>query len=308
MRALIFGANGFVGGHLARELTTHGYTVYGADRQDKARYSECDNYYCVDITNAIDVMTLCRKLSPDVIINLAAISSVGASWKLPKQTIELNVCGTINIFEAAKKLCSQPKILIIGSSEEYSPSDAPLKETDPIDATNPYGISKMTQEHFAQMYTKRYGLKIYLTRSFNHIGPGQSPTFVVSSWCKQVAEIDASGKPGIVSVGNLEVSRDFTDVRDIVRAYRLLIESDYSGEIFNIGSGIARPLKKILSTITKFSSQPMKISVNPALLRPSDNPTICCDATKAQKKLGWEPRIPFKDTLYDTYKTFQDRF
>jgi len=305
MRALIFGANGFVGGHLARELVSHGYVAYGTDRQDSARYAEYAGYQSGDITDQADVLSICQKFQPDVIVNLAAVASVGASWYSPQLTMELNVCGALNVFEAAKSLEFQPKVLVVGSSEEYSPSDAPLCEADPIDATNPYGISKMAQERFAEAYASHYGLKIYCTRSFNHAGPGQSPDFVIAGWCKRVAEIDASGMSGTLSVGNLEVARDFTDVRDVVRAYRLLLESNYCNEIFNIGSGIARSLCDVLDTIRGFSSQPIEVKVDSKLLRPSDNPVICCDAAKARKRLVWEPEIPFERTLRDTYDSFR---
>lgn len=305
MRALIFGANGFVGGHLVRELVSHGYETYGVDRQSEAHYAEYAGYRPGDITDLTGVVSVCQEFQPDVIVDLAAIASVGVSWRSPQLTMELNVCGALNVFEAARSLEPQPKVLVIGSSEEYSASRAPLCETDPIDATNPYGISKMAQERFAEAYASRYGLRIYRTRSFNHIGPNQSPDFVIAGWCKQVAEIDASSMPGTMSVGNLEVARDFTDVRDVVRAYRLLVESDHSNEVFNIGSGIARPLRDVLNTIKGFSSQTIEVKTNPELLRPSDNPVICCDAAKAHKQLAWQPEIPFEKTLHDTYESFR---
>lgn len=304
-RALVFGVNGFVGAHLTHELCAHGYEVVGTDVQESARVAELADYRPGDITDAVSVTKLCKWAAPDVIVNLAAVSSVGASWRNPQLTMELNVNGTLNVLEAARALDPLPKVLLIGSSEEYSPSDAPLSEESPTDATNPYGISKMAQERFADAYADRFGLKVYRTRSFNHAGPGQAPVFVLPSWCKQAAEIDASGKPGVMSVGNLEVARDFTDVRDVVRAYRLLIESDHADEVFNIGSGTALPLREILATITGFSSQPIEVQVDPALLRPSDNPVICCDARKAHTLLGWEPEIPFAQTLRDIFDEFR---
>lgn len=304
-RALIFGANGFVGGHLAHELVSHGYEVYGSDQQEGPRYAELASYAQGDITDAQGVADIVAQVKPDVVVDLAAIASVGASWRMPQLTMTLNVNGALNVLEAARALDPLPKVLLIGSSEEYSPSDKPLSESAPTDATNPYGISKMAQERFAEAYADRFGMKVYRTRSFNHMGPGQAPNFVIASWCKQVAEIDASGKPGVMTVGNLEVARDFTDVRDVVRAYRLLVESDCADEVFNIGSGTAWPLREILRIITSFSSQPIDVQVDSALLRPSDNPVICCDASKAHGKLGWAPEIPLEQTLRDTYDSFR---
>ena len=304
-RILIFGANGFVGGHLAHEFTTHGYEVVGSDMQEQARYSDVARYVPGDITDSKGVARIVADAGPDAIVNLAAVASVGASWRMPQLTMTLNVNGALNVLEAARALDPLPKVLLIGSSEEYSPSDEPLSEDAPTDATNPYGISKMAQERFAEAYADRFGMRIYRTRSFNHMGPGQATNFVIASWCRQAAEIDASGKPGVMRVGNLEVARDFTDVRDVVRAYRLLLESDCADEPFNIGSGTAYPLRQILATITSFSAQPIDVQVDPDLLRPSDNPVICCDATKARERLGWVPEIPLEQTLRDTYDSFR---
>lgn len=301
---LIFGVNGFVGGHLAREFKEHGYEVFGSDLHDTAVSPHVDAYASADLIEAGAVAKACAEFEPTFLVNLAAISSVGLSWRDPQTTMQVNVVGALNVLDAARAMVEPPKVLLIGSSEEYAPSDAPLKETDPVDATNPYGISKMAQERFAEAYEHRYGLRIYRTRSFNHTGVGQPTTFVLSSWCKQVAGIERSGKPGVLKVGNINVRRDFSDVRDVVRAYRMLIESEHSGEEFNVGSGRALALRELAELVASFCSQDVAIEVDSALLRPTDNPSICCDASKARELLGWRPRYGIEATLQWLYGSF----
>ena len=300
-RALIFGVNGFVGGYLTRELACHGYEVIGSDMGEAAAHEGMSVYYPGNLLDADRVSEIVCASRPDAIVNLAAISSVGQSWKVPALTMQVNVVGAINILEAARATRESPKILLVGSSEEYAPSDKPLKETDPLDATNPYGISKVTQERFAELYGERYGLRIYRTRSFNHTGPGQSTKFVIPSWCKQVADIERSGKPGVIHVGNLDVVRDFSDVRDVVRAYRMILESECSGEVFNIGSGEARSLRAILETVILQSAYEVGVEKDESLYRPSDNPFTCASIESIALKIGWAPTYGFAETIKGIY-------
>lgn len=216
--------------------------------------------------------------------------------------MEVNVIGTINILQGASMLEDMPKVLLIGSSEEYAPSEYPLSEDAPLNATSPYGISKATQERFADLYAERFGIPIYKVRAFNHTGVGQSTTFVLSSWCEQVAAISASGKPGVIKVGNIEVVRDFSDVRDIVRAYRMVVESDKSGDVFNVGSGKGQLLSELLATIVSFSEPAIDVEVDETLLRPSDNPVIVCDNSKIERELGWKPEHSIEECLSALYE------
>lgn len=300
-RVLIFGVNGFVGGWLTREFVDHGYEVVGSDVGAAEAHEGLSGYYSGDLLDADRVSEIVCAARPDAIVNLAAISSVGQSWKMPALTMQVNVVGTINVLEAARSQKESPKVLLVGSSEEYAPSDKPLKETDPLDATNPYGISKVTQERLAELYGERYGLRIYRTRSFNHTGPGQSDTFVIPSWCKQVAEIEKSGKPGVIHVGNLDVVRDFSDVRDVVCAYRMILESDCAGEVFNVGSGRAVRLREVLELMVEDSKQTIDIVTSPELLRPSDTRFICADINKICAQLHWSPRYELAKMLRDVF-------
>lgn len=303
-RVLIFGVNGFAGAHLAHELVLHGYVVCGSDLSDMCPLSEVSAYHVCDLTDNEGVAAVVRQFEPDYIVNLAAVSSVGLSWRSPALTMRVNVEGALNVMEAARSQETMPRVLLVGSSEEYAARVGPLNEGDPTLSNNPYGISKVTQEHFATLYAERYGLHVCLTRSFNHTGPGQPPRFVLPSWCRQAAEISRSGRPGKMVVGNLNVSRDFSDVRDVVRAYRLILEGGRAGEVYNVGSGRALPLRDLLKTVTSFCSRPIEVEVDSALIRPADTLSICCDYSKLHKDLGWDPERRIENTLREMFDEY----
>ena len=304
-RVLIFGAGGFVGSYLCKEFLNNGYKVSGTDKgEESALPSEVD-FYRTDLMQANEVEKLINQIQPDIIVNLAAISSVGASWNMPQTTMAINVIGALNIMEAARKSEQKPRILFVGSSEEYVISENPLDENTQLNANNPYGISKVTQEQFAKLYREQYGLKIYCVRPFNHTGIGQRDSFVLPSFCKQVAEIDKSGKDGKIQVGNLKVKRDFSHVKDVVRAYRMIVESDNCNQIYNVGSGNAYSLEDMLTYIIGLSNQHIEIEVDQDRIRPTDQPVICCDRSLIGKELGWEPQYNVYDALkemFDYYK------
>ena len=303
-KVLIFGVGGFVGSYLSNEFLENGYKVIGSDKVRGNMLPNAVEFYNADLLDGISVERLINFLQPDIVINLAAISSVGQSWKMPQATISVNVLGALNIMEAARKTIKKPKIMFIGSSEEYVASDKPINEEKELDATNPYGISKVTQEQVAKMYRKQYGLKIYCVRPFNHTGIGQKDTFVLSSFCKQVAEIEKSGQSGIIKVGNLSVKRDFSHVKDIVRAYRMIIESDDYDTIYNVGSGIEYSLDEILKYIIDLSSQKIRVEIDEERCRPSDQLVICCDHKLITEKLGWKPKYTVFDALKEMYQKY----
>ena len=293
MKVLIFGASGFVGPYLAKEFEEHGYEVIGTDIKETSAMP----FKFADILDAGSVERVIRETVPDMIVDLAAVSSVGQSWNIPQTTVSVNVIGALNISEAARRLENSPKILFVGSSEEYETSDKPISEKYPLSANNPYGISKAAQERFAQVYRERFGMKIYCVRPFNHTGVGQSDSFVLPSFCKQVAQIEKSGKPGVIKVGNLSAKRDFCHVKDVVRAYRMILESDDCETVYNVGSGMAHGLDDMLNYILKFSRQEIKVEVDPERFRPVDTPIICCDNTLIREKLGWKPQLSVFDAL-----------
>lgn len=300
-RVLIFGVGGFVGKYLADEFASHDYSVIGCDRNAIQNVESIASFFQCDLEDGQEVVRVIREVRPDIIVNLAAISSVALSWRNPALTFQVNVIGTVNILEAVRQFDTRIKTLLIGSSEEYAPSDSPLSEASPIIANNPYGVSKIAQENLADMYAQSYGLRIYRTRSFNHIGVGQSASFVIPSWIKQVADLDRARSDGVLYVGNTEVRRDFTDVRDVVRAYRLLVESEYDNEVFNIGAGKSYLLKDILDLIVSFSSRTIQVEADPELFRPVDNQVVCSDCSKAHRLLGWVPQYTIEDSLKNIY-------
>ena len=303
-RVLIFGAGGFVGSYLCKEFLNNGYKVSGTDKgEGSALPSEVD-FYRTDLMQANEVEKLIGQIQPDIIVNLAAISSVGASWNMPQTTMAINVIGALNIMEAARKSEKKPRILFVGSSEEYVISENPLDENTQLNANNPYGISKVTQEQFAKLYREQYGLKIYCVRPFNHTGIGQRDSFVLPSFCKQVAEIDKSGKDGKIQVGNLKVKRDFSHVKDVVRAYLMIVESDNCNQIYNVGSGNAYSLEDMLTYIIGLSNQHIEIEVDQNRIRPTDQPVICCDRSLIGKELGWEPQYNVYDALKEMYEYY----
>lgn len=303
-RVLIFGAGGFVGSYLCKEFLNNGYKVSGTDKgEGSALPSEVD-FYRTDLMQANEVEKLIDQIQPDIIVNLAAISSVGASWNMPQTTMAINVIGALNIMEAARKSEQKPRILFVGSSEEYVISENPLDENTQLNANNPYGISKVTQEQFAKLYREQYSLKIYCVRPFNHTGIGQRDFFVLPSFCKQVAEIDKSGKDGKIQVGNLKVKRDFSHVKDVVRAYRMIVESDNCNQIYNVGSGNAYSLEDMLTYIIGLSNQHIEIEVDQNRIRPTDQPVICCDRSLIGKELGWEPQYNVYDALKEMYEYY----
>lgn len=303
-KVLIFGVSGFVGSYLSKEFLNHNYDVYGSDKSESEMLSKEVKFKISDLLNAVQTEKVISEIKPDIIVNLAAVSSVSSSWKYPQATININVIGALNILEAARKFEKKPKIMFIGSSEEYIDSTLPMNEETPLNASNPYGISKIAQEQFAKLYREQYGLKIYCVRPFNHTGVGQKDSFVLPSFCKQVAEIEKSGKSGVIYVGNLNVKRDFSHVKDIVRAYRLIVESDNCDQIYNIGSGIAYSLEELLQYIISLGSQAVKIEVDRARFRLKDQPVICCNYDLLQKELGWKPQYTVFDALKEMFKYF----
>lgn len=303
-KALIFGTDGFVGKYMADELKSHGYDIYGAGQNAGKSHKEYSIWYSCDLLDGDDVKNIIAEVNPTCIINLAGQSNVGISWKIPRRTFEVNVCGAINILESVVQCGTDCDILMIGSSEEYDISEAPLNEQSRLNPSNPYAISKMALESFCDFYRRRYGMKIHFMRAFNHTGIGQTDNFVIPSWCKQVAEISQNNADGDIRVGNLNIKRDFSNVKDIVRAYRMIIESDDYDVTYNVGSGDSIELQKILEYIISLSTQKVSIKVDEHLIRPVENPVIHCDNSLLKKRLGWKPEYDIYMTVREIYEYY----
>ncbi len=308
MRILITGISGFVGPYLAEFcLAKKGVKVFGTmlagDKFGGPDFLKKKiGFFKCDFSNEDATIRLLKKVKPDKIFHLAAFSAVATSWKSPGQTLHNNIMAEVNLFEAIRRLKLNPVILIAGSCEEYglvSKNDLPIKENTPLRPLSPYAVSKIAQEMLAYQYHKSYGLKTVMTRTFNHTGPRRDKQFVISSFAYQIAAIERGRQKPIMSIGNLNAWRDFSDVRDIVEAYWLATEKCQFGEPYNIGSGQARQIKDVLKTLLSFSKVKIKVKQNPALMRPSDVPILQCDATKFRKATGWKPKMSFQATLKD---------
>lgn len=304
-KALITGIAGFVGSHLSEHLISRKIQVSGFyhphhSTQNLLHLKNKINLIPCDILDKLQVEKGLNKINPDYIFHLAAFSSPSQSFTNPAQTLQNNIFGQLNLLESLVKSKSKAKILIVGSADEYGQvekKNLPIKEETPLSPNSPYAVSKVVQDLLGYQFFTSYGLNIIRVRPFNHIGPRQPSMFVVPSFISQIASLEKIGG-GVIKVGNLESARDFTDVRDVVRAYLLALEKGKKGEVYNIGSGKAVKIKDILEII--FSLSPAKITIekDKKLFRPTESSYL--DYSKFKKQTGWEPEIPIKTTLSDT--------
>jgi GDP-4-dehydro-6-deoxy-D-mannose reductase len=242
------------------------------------------------------------EVRPERIFHLAAQSFVMTSWTAPTESLTTNILGQLHIFEAVKKLHIMPRIQLACSSEEYGlvlEDELPIRETNPLRPLSPYAVSKVGQDLLGYQYFMSYKIPIIRTRGFNHEGPRRGAVFVCSDFAKQIADIERGRRPPVIRVGNLEARRDFTDVRDVVRAYWLSLERGVPGEVYNICSGKAWTIREMLDLLLGMTDAKVKIEQDPARMRPSDVPVLLGDASKFRKATGWEPTIPFDQTLRD---------
>lgn len=308
MRALITGVTGFVGGHLAEYLLAQGDIVVGLSSSGRwplslqsltrdIRLERCD----LADGGSDELGESIAKKQPEVIYHLAAQSNPQQSVADPRGTWALNLGGTLNLLEAVRQAKSKARVIIVSSGVCYGspePQYLPVTESCPLRPNNPYSASKGAADLLSVQYVLGYGLDVVIARPFNHAGPRQSDTYALSSFARQVAEVEAGIRPRI-EVGNLEVTRDFTDVRDIAAAYRLLATGGKSGEIYNIGTGRDVTLKRMLEMLKEMSSASVEIHVDPARVRPIDQPRLLADASKLRAETGWEPRFTIEATLKD---------
>jgi GDP-4-dehydro-6-deoxy-D-mannose reductase len=301
-RVLITGASGFVGRHLATHLDSFGeYEVVGLSSQkrppiDGGRLLVCD-LLDADLTGR----TL-EHYQPDVIFHLAGQSHVPRAWAAPAETLVTNGVGQINLLEGCRTAGLDPVIISVSSAEIYgavSPHQIPINEDQPLNPNNPYASSKAAQDLYAGQYAASYGMKIVRARPFNHVGPGQTDRFVVSSFARQIAEVEAGLADPVVLVGNLDPVRDFLDVRDVVDAYRLLANPSFGGEVFNISSGVGVSIQTILDMLIDASTRTIDVRVDPERVRPVEVPEFRGNSGKLAAATGWEPRIPLEQTIRD---------
>lgn len=302
-KGLVIGAAGFVGNYLIQELHNNEIEAYAT----KLSHEKFENPYAkvldLDIMDKDAIVALLFEVRPDYIFHLAAQSSVGLAWKNPGLTVDVNIKGSLNVMDAVRELFYKPRVLLIGSGEEYGhirSGETPISEDNLLRPGNIYAATKACQNMIGNIYSKAYDMELMMVRAFNHIGPGQAPMFVVSDFCKQVAEIEKGLREPVMMVGNLAAKRDFTDVRDVVKAYVKLAETGQSGETYNVGSGNAKAIQEILDLIISMSNVQIKVEIDPNKLRPVDVPIIEADITKLSELTGWKPQIPLEQTILET--------
>ena len=311
MKALVTGATGFVGPYLVKEIKKSLFceVITATSRATASLGIGEDKTVQLNILDKEQISEILLSERPDYIFHLAAQSSVALSWKDPKSTVDINIIGAINLINAIQQSGYTPRVLIVGSSEEYGKvreSDIPIRENTVLIPGNVYAVTKACQNMMAAIYSRAYGMQLVMTRSFNHIGPGQSPQFVVADFCSQAVEIEKGLREPVIQVGNLSAKRDFTDVRDVVKAYCRLIQYGNPGETYNIGSGHAVAVQDILDIILAQTKAEVKVEIDPAKLRPVDVPVIEADISKLYRDTGWKPAISLVQTISDTMQYWRN--
>lgn len=308
-RILITGITGFVGKHLATHLLSkNSYDVIGTyrsesnletleDLKDKIQLKK------IDLNDTQAVESLVVSVKPDAIFHLAAQASQAKSFSIPVETLTNNIVAEFSLLDTLRKHdMQQTRVVAVTSAEVYgilTPKDIPVDEDTPLRPASPYAVSKIAQDFLCYQHFLAYKLDIVRMRPYNHIGPGQKEGYVVADFAKQIAEIEKGKKSDEITVGNLQARRDFTDVRDIVKAYVLAMEKGKAGEVYNIGSGKSHKIEDILHRLLSFSSKKISVTVDQSRFRPIDIPEIRCDASKFHDLTGWEPKISFEKTLED---------
>jgi GDP-4-dehydro-6-deoxy-D-mannose reductase len=313
---LVTGVSGFVGRYFLDYLEQQGIRslVLGIDIHDDeynpARVWVEKKFFSIDLLNRDDLENIIYSFQPEYVLHLASFSSVSYSWKNPVSSFQNNTNIFLNLVDSIRKLGLKTRILSIGSSEEYgnvSPNDSPLMENHLLNPVSPYGVARFAQEQLSKVYCEGYGLDVVMTRSFNHIGPGQKDLFVVSSFAKQIAEIKKSGRVGEIIVGDISIVRDFLDVRDVVSAYYGLLINGKKGEVYNVCSESGYSLEAIICELADISGVKVTTRVNPDFIRPNDNAVLIGSHTKIKREIGWKPRISIRQSLEDILKYWDDR-
>ena len=309
MRVLITGITGFAGSHLADYLLAEhpAVEVYGLcrwrSRRENIRHLGSRVRLTEgDLRDEASLRQVMEDARPDAIFHLAAQSFVPTSWRAPTETLTTNIAGQSNLFEAVRAAGLDPVIQIAGSSEEYGlvhPDEVPIKESNPLRPLSPYAVSKVAQDMLAYQYFRSYGMKTVRTRGFNHTGPRRGDVFVSSNFARQIARIEAGQQEPVIRVGNLDAKRDFTDVRDMVRAYWLAVTKATPGEVYNLGSGRAITIRELLDMLIGMSDVEVETELDPDRLRPSDVEILLADSSKFHAATGWQPEIPLETTLRD---------
>jgi GDP-mannose 4,6-dehydratase len=319
MRALITGITGFVGSHLAEMILeehpdweVHGTKRWRSPRENISNIEGKIQLHDCDLTDLTSLIRVLDEVKPDRIFHLAAQSYVMMSYRAPTATIDTNVNGTINLFEAIRTLGQDPLIHACSSSEVYGQvrdEDIPIREDTPFRPASPYAVSKVGEDMAGYMYHHAYGLKIIRTRMFTHSGARRGEVFVDSAFARQIARIEAGVQEPVLVVGNLDSVRTFADVRDVVHAYWMLLEKCPPGEVYNIGGESTMTIREMLDMLLDMTDlkEKIEVRVDPALLRPADVTNQVPSSQKFKEATGWEPKIPYSETLRDMLEYWRER-
>ena len=299
MRVLVTGACGFVGRYLLAELAVRDHTSFGMDRGAAPPDLPVQEFLSTDICDASALKTAVRHIAPDACVHLAALAFVPSGKSSPRMMTEVNVMGTVNLLEALRSDSPATRLLFVSTAQVYGTHTrpAPVREDDALHPESLYGITKAAADGIALLYARQYDMPVMVARPYNHIGPGQAPDYVVSSFARQVMAI-RQGAPPVIRAGNIQSRRDFTDVRDIVRAYCLLLEKGIPGEAYNIASGHQVKIGEILTALCELTGVHPEIIREESLFRPDDH-CLELDSTRLRERTGWAPQIPLRKTLAD---------
>ena len=295
-RILVTGDHGFVGDHaMTRWPTATGLSSLSGK---------------VDIRDKAGLLDQLRNIRPSAVLHLAALSFVPDSFKAPEATFEVNFLGTLRLLEALAETGFKGRFLFVSTGDAYgivSPDNLPILETLPLRPRNPYAVSKAAAEALCFQWSQTGPFEVMVARPFNHIGPGQAPTFAISDFARQIAEISAGKRPPVLQVGNIDVTRDFTDVADVLRAYELLLERGHNGEVYNVCSGVERSVRSMVERMLDISGVKAEIANDQTRFRPSDQPRVCGSHEKLSQHTGWQPSVPTDETLLNIYHYWEKK-
>jgi GDP-4-dehydro-6-deoxy-D-mannose reductase len=296
---LVTGASGFAGSHLVDQLLESEPAVAAWSHRGSRAPDTGDSrvrWHAIDLLDRQAVARAVAELRPSAIYHCAGLAHVAEAWAEPERALRVNVLGTHHVLEAVREARLECPVLVTGSALVYRPSPSPISEDDPLGPSDPYGVSKLAQERLA---LRAGHAATFIVRPFNHAGPRQSPTYATSSFARQIAEIEAGRRAPVLQVGNLEARRDITDVRDTVRAYQMLVRHGQPGRPYNVCSGQAYRMRDLLDALVDRSRTAIRVEIDPARLRPSDNPVIAGNPSRIEAETGWRPQFPIARTLDD---------
>jgi GDP-4-dehydro-6-deoxy-D-mannose reductase len=294
---LVTGAAGFAGSHLLEHLAGRGDVTGWSRSEPPAGLAHLARWQQVDLLSRDTVRAALRELRPATVYHCAGMPHVAHSWKASAKVLEGNVIGTHVLLDELRRIQQPVRCLVTGSATVYATASHPVDEDAPLAPASPYALSKLAQEALALRAMREDGVEVVVARAFNPTGPRQDPAFAAPSFAQQIARIERGAAPPVIAVGNLEPLRDFTDVRDVVRAYRLMMERGTSGQVYNVCSGVGRSIRSVLDALVARSSTRVTVELDPDKLRPSDTPVLIGDPSRLMTATGWSPRYSFDETV-----------